>query len=69
MQLEGTIFLFSCTGGETGKMELMCRRVMLLLYASMEKKQQAVLYGAVMSRKKMDAEVFQIDMTASSPQS
>lgn len=69
MQLEGTIFLFSCTGGETGKMELMFRRVMLLLYASVEKEQQAVLYGAVMSRKKMDAEVFQIDMTASSPQS
>lgn len=31
--------------------------------------QQAVLYGAVMSRKKIDAGVFQIDMIASSPQS
>lgn len=50
-------------------MELICRRVMLLLYASVEKEQQAVLYGAVMTRKKIDAEVFQIDMTASSPQS
>lgn len=35
----------------------------------MEREQKAVLSGAVMNRKKIDAGVFQIDMTASSPQS
>lgn len=49
-------------------MEVMHRRI-CCLHASVEKEQQAVLYGAVTSRKKIDAGLFQIDVTASSPQS
>lgn len=57
-----------CTRRDWGRMEVMHRRI-CCLHASVEKEQQAVLYGAVTSRKKIDAGLFQIDMTASSPQS
>lgn len=70
MKVRGNIFLLSWMymRRHWGEMELMHERV-CWLHASMEKEQQAVLYGAVMSRKKIDVGVFQIDMIASSPKS
>lgn len=70
MKVKGTIFLLPgmYMRRHWGEMELMHERV-CWLHASMEKEQQAVVYGAVMSRKKIDAGVFQIDMIASSLQS
>lgn len=69
MKGEDTLFLLHCMymRRHSGEMELWCMKE----YAGscFYEEQQAVLYGAVMSRKKIDAGVFQIDMIASSPQS